>query len=189
MINLDLLLDDPRFAPYRGWHKYEGENMPAVQQDREEFTELLELIAQRELRTGLQIGLGHSGGSHWFFQHILSRIVTIDGNNGYIARYSNAFGGEFICGDSHSLDVIEQARKISPFDFVFIDGDHTRPAVENDFWNYLPMVRSGGIIALHDAVVVSPMHQVKNFIDDLRHKFDFNIIGTCIGIGWMEKTC
>lgn len=36
------------------------------------------------------------------------------------------------------------------FDFIFIDGDHNYDAVKNDFEMYLPTVKSGGIIALHD---------------------------------------
>jgi hypothetical protein len=36
------------------------------------------------------------------------------------------------------------------FDFVFIDGDHRYEAVKTDFEMYLPTVKSGGIIALHD---------------------------------------
>ena len=36
------------------------------------------------------------------------------------------------------------------FDFIFIDGDHRYNAVKLDFEMYLPLVKSGGIIALHD---------------------------------------
>lgn len=36
------------------------------------------------------------------------------------------------------------------YDFVFIDGDHSIKGVLNDLENYMPKVRSGGIIAGHD---------------------------------------
>ena len=35
-------------------------------------------------------------------------------------------------------------------DFLFIDGDHTAKGMKEDFLNYLPMVRQGGLIAIHD---------------------------------------
>jgi predicted O-methyltransferase YrrM len=35
-------------------------------------------------------------------------------------------------------------------DLVFIDGDHSGPAVARDIKNYLPLVRPGGIISGHD---------------------------------------
>ena len=37
-------------------------------------------------------------------------------------------------------------------DFLFIDGDHTYEGVKSDFEMYSPLVRSGGLIALHDIV-------------------------------------
>lgn len=35
-------------------------------------------------------------------------------------------------------------------DFLFIDGDHTYEGVKKDFHMYSPLVRKGGIVALHD---------------------------------------
>ena len=36
------------------------------------------------------------------------------------------------------------------FDFLFIDGDHTYEGVKTDFEMYSPLVRQGGLVALHD---------------------------------------
>lgn len=38
-------------------------------------------------------------------------------------------------------------------DYLFIDGDHTYEGVRRDFEMYAPLVRSGGMIALHDIAV------------------------------------
>lgn len=38
----------------------------------------------------------------------------------------------------------------APLDLVFIDGDHRYEAVLDDIDNYLPLVRSGGILGGHD---------------------------------------
>ena len=37
------------------------------------------------------------------------------------------------------------------FDFIFIDGDHTYEAVSQDFELYLPKVKKGGLIFMHDS--------------------------------------
>src|SRR5262249_17966538 len=39
-----------------------------------------------------------------------------------------------------------------PLDFLFIDGDHSYLGVKQDFETYGPLVRAGGLIALHDVV-------------------------------------
>ena len=35
-------------------------------------------------------------------------------------------------------------------DFLFIDGDHTKEGVKEDFESYSPLVRDGGWIGFHD---------------------------------------
>jgi hypothetical protein len=37
------------------------------------------------------------------------------------------------------------------FDFIFIDGDHTYDAVFQDFELYLPKVKKGGLVFMHDS--------------------------------------
>jgi predicted O-methyltransferase YrrM len=59
----------------------------------------------------------------------------------------------FLRGNSHDaatkaeLERILDGRKI---DALFIDGDHSYQGVRQDFWLYAPLVRAGGLIALHD---------------------------------------
>jgi predicted O-methyltransferase YrrM len=52
--------------------------------------------------------------------------------------------------DSRSPSAIAWARKLAPFDFIFVDGDHAKSIVEQDFANYFPMLRPGGRMAFHD---------------------------------------
>jgi hypothetical protein len=58
-----------------------------------------------------------------------------------------------IRADSHQpetqkrLAALLQGEKL---DFLFIDGDHTAAGVLQDFEDYAPFVRPGGLIALHD---------------------------------------
>lgn len=58
-----------------------------------------------------------------------------------------------VLGDSHSPQIITQVSDIlqgEPLDFLFLDGDHTPAGVAQDFTNYAPMVRTGGVIGFHD---------------------------------------
>jgi predicted O-methyltransferase YrrM len=56
-------------------------------------------------------------------------------------------------GGSHSWGTINKVKRIlgdKQIDFLFIDGDHSVEAVRNDWADYSPMVRRGGVIAFHD---------------------------------------
>jgi cephalosporin hydroxylase len=59
----------------------------------------------------------------------------------------------FVSGDSHAPQTSERVRRLlrgAQLDFLFIDGDHSYAGVRADFETYAPLVRSGGLIALHD---------------------------------------
>jgi predicted O-methyltransferase YrrM len=53
-------------------------------------------------------------------------------------------------GDSHNAEVIEAVRKHGPYEFVFIDGDHSYEGVKADWENYGPLATK--IVAFHDIV-------------------------------------
>jgi predicted O-methyltransferase YrrM len=38
-----------------------------------------------------------------------------------------------------------------PIDFLYIDGWHDAPQVDEDFANWIPFLKSGGVLALHDS--------------------------------------
>lgn len=46
-----------------------------------------------------------------------------------------------------------------PVDFIFIDGDHSYKGLRDDWRSWSPLVREGGIIALHDSCS-STTHQI-----------------------------
>lgn len=44
----------------------------------------------------------------------------------------------------------EHAARLAPFDFVFIDADHSADAVEADLWGIWPHIAPEGLVCLHD---------------------------------------
>ena len=59
---------------------------------------------------------------------------------------------EFLRRDSHDIDTLAFVGELleTQIDLLFIDGDHTYEGVRRDFEMYSPLVKPGGLIALHD---------------------------------------
>ena len=58
-----------------------------------------------------------------------------------------------ITGDSHSENTRNRLHDVlagAPIDFLWIDADHSYAGVKQDVEMYAPLVRPGGLIALHD---------------------------------------
>jgi cephalosporin hydroxylase len=58
-----------------------------------------------------------------------------------------------IRGDSHEAETKNRLLEIldaRPIDVLFIDGDHSTDGMLQDYADYAPLVRCGGIIAVHD---------------------------------------
>jgi predicted O-methyltransferase YrrM len=61
----------------------------------------------------------------------------------------------YLALDSHEQETLSEVRRAlagRPLDLLFIDGDHTYAGVAADFELYRPLVRPGGLVALHDIV-------------------------------------
>ena len=94
-------------------------------------------------KTILEIG-SFSGGTLAAWKQIAAKVVAID-----VLHRSAIEGVTYLTGPSSTL-VDQAARLACPADFLFIDGDHSYEGVKADFESYLPLVRPGGMIALHD---------------------------------------
>lgn len=95
-----------------------------------------------------------------------SLTVEIGSQDGGSLRYWLAGGGDVIAIDpchniqlthpkltvlsQRSDEALETVKALGPLDWLFIDGDHSYQAARWDFDNYGPLVRPGGVIALHD---------------------------------------
>ena len=67
--------------------------------------------------------------------------------------------GRWTLIQGYSYDVVTTWK--TPIDLLFLDGDHSYPAVRGDFDQWLSHMKSGGIILLHDSrrVPGTPAHE------------------------------
>jgi predicted O-methyltransferase YrrM len=129
---------------------------------------LLETLEREPPSRVLEIGTSY-GGTLFLLSRIASpeaTVVSVDlpggeFGGGYPRWRIPLYGAfarrgqrlELIRGDSHDPATparVEEILRGEPLDFLFIDGDHTYEGVKADFELYAPLVRPGGLIALHD---------------------------------------
>ena len=101
--------------------------------------ELLELRPRRILEIG-----SFMGGTLYAWREVCDQVYCID------RRGAAAHGARWVGGDSHETLTRGMAAMLGPFDVLFVDGDHSYGGVRADVEMYAPLVRAGGVIALHD---------------------------------------
>jgi predicted O-methyltransferase YrrM len=158
------------YAQRRMWRG--GDSIVASQRE-EEIVPLLELLSQDPPRTILEIGM-HKGGTLFLWTRVAAEdalLVTVElrpifgrlGRQSPFVLVRRAFARasqriEFVdradSGAGGTVERVKTALGNRAVDFLFIDGDHRYEAVKRDFELYVPLVRPGGVVALHD---VSPM--------------------------------
>jgi predicted O-methyltransferase YrrM len=142
----------------------------APMQARSEIRALLELVAAEPPRVVLEIGTAR-GGTLFLWSRIAAAealLVSVDLPDGefgggypqwrvplYRAFARGSQRVELLRADSHAETTRDRVQELlagRPVDFLFIDGDHTYEGVARDFELYTPLVRPGGLVALHDIV-------------------------------------
>jgi cephalosporin hydroxylase len=106
-----------------------------------------------------------------------------------------------IRGDSHALDTLERLKELlggQPVDFLWIDGDHSAEGVRQDVHMYAPLVRRGGLLALHDIQAdphTAPLNQVAGVWAELKRRYPYREYidqdhshGAGMGIGVLPVT-
>ena len=139
-----------------------------ILQNREEIQWLFELVRVARPRVVLEIGLD-LGGTFFLWSRAAAsdaHLIAIDARQtGRFGEWSpfHLVGRSFAVGsqrvslmmgtDSHSETTHARVTTLldgRPVDFLFIDGDHSRDGVWQDFHMYSPLVAPGGLIAFHD---------------------------------------
>jgi len=145
---------------------FSGTSWPQYQKEIQEF---IRLLKDRDVKSYLEIGCRHGDTFHAVGLALPkgSLLVAIDlpgmpsikskkskwpDSDKALHRAASDLEKQgqkaiVIIGDSHSNEVIESVNKYSPFDAIFIDGDHSFEGVRMDWQNYGPM---GTLIAFHD---------------------------------------
>jgi len=118
----------------------------------------------------LEIGAWH-GGTLWHWLRGSDDVVVIDDGmrraDDWKQWASDACSSlNLIQGYSQEPDTVNAARELGPYDFMFIDGDHSYASVRADWDNYSPMLADGGVVAFHD-ILPRPGYGVSQLWDEL----------------------
>ena len=134
----------------------------AIQQHTE-ISGLLKILEQHPPRYVCEIGTA-SGGTLFLLAQVCAPaalLISVDLGLSFErclvhARFATRKQRIIsIRGDSGAPATLKRVRSLlhgHPMDLLFIDGDHSYDAVKADFTHYSPLVRPGGLIALHDIV-------------------------------------
>ena len=179
-----------------------------MHQHDEEIRPFAEWLATRQPHHVIEIGTLKGGTAALWHELCTGTVVSVDLPSGRFGGADHGYNEEAVLkrnqtlqnkfhrlhclsANSHSKETPELVHyllKEEQADFLFIDGDHTYEGVKADFEMYAPLVRPGGIIALHD-VLDTPVHRsagcyVNKFWNELPpHKALFSCNGPWGGIG------
>lgn len=174
-------------------------------QEKAEFEQFLEFIKKKNIQSYLEIGCAFGDTFHAVTSIMPkgSRAVAVDNPDNawgfdssreYLKRavkdlkYSG-YDASIIWGDSTYKGVVDIVSKSSPFEVVFIDGDHSYEGVKADFENYGHM---GKFVAFHDIAndmkrnSKGELIEVPIFWNELKQKYkhwEFIVEGSNMGIG------
>ncbi len=126
-----------------------------IEQSKGSFKQLYDRIKAINPKRILEIGFRY-GGTAKMWQHMLppqGLVVSVDVGSAVASDRVDLSGQpeiKLVLGNSHDVEIIAKVKQYALFDAIFIDGDHSYEGVKADYENYVPMVRSGGIVAFHD---------------------------------------
>lgn len=119
-----------------------------MEQHVAEIDGLIELVKDLQPHHVIEIGVNRGGTSALWHELNTGLVIGIDDKVNNLADRFPRFRS--VTGSSHLVygQVAELLDR--PADFLFIDGDHARDGVQQDFDEYRRLVRPGGIVAFHD---------------------------------------
>lgn len=130
-----------------------------------EFEMLLDIYHKLNPKRVLEIGVKVGGTLYQWLKHTEpgASIVAIDLPHGpwgisYMPNVDDWYkwAGEFgqtlrvFLTNSRYPKTVREVERLGPYDFIFVDGDHTVAGVACDYLTYRRMVRPGGVMVFHD---------------------------------------
>lgn len=119
-------------------------------QEAFELWQMLKNVAEIKPKRIVEIGV-HKGGFletlHKAFPDAILAGVDMDFSQLEFDDFIQIKGNS---NDPDTRNALMQALDDTPFDFLFIDGDHNYAAARKDWELYAPFVRPGGLIGFHD---------------------------------------
>lgn len=177
-----------------------------LQQVPEEYSELLNILRQTDIKTYLELGVGN-GGSFFtnsiFLQHTATRLHCVD-NIAYrdthikqsetkiqkkVDMLQEMFPNKDVFFYNMSTeDFFKQNNK--SYDCIFIDADHSYEGVAADYKNAIKIIEKHGIIILHDIAntdtgvyrLWEQLKEIHTNVREFKYKINPNI-GYACGIG------
>lgn len=126
-----------------------------------EIVSLLDYVDETNPIVVGEIGMKHGGNSFMFLRKLENTTLYLGmdlvlNNISKLRHYRRSSQTiHTLEGNSQLLAVVNKAKRIlngRKFDFLFIDGDHEYNGVLEDLIQWYPLVRPGGLIAIHDIV-------------------------------------
>lgn len=149
---------------------WEGCHRLAIQQKKEEFYPLLDILRSENVKKMVSIGV-YSGGTDWGFLNIADSVIALDvAKHPNIVQLEQAFPENFtfVCGNTHDQNTFKILSGLlggEKIDALFIDGDHSAAGAMQDFEMYSPFVKSGGLVIFHDILASEHHHMQGCYVD------------------------
>ena len=125
---------------------------------------ILHLVSIIKPTSYLEVGIFRCGLFNQVIPYVDSLVgLDVDSNAGKFMKKNSKC--KFI--NSTSSDFFKQQIELRcKFDFIFIDGDHSKEAVEADFLGAIEVINDNGIIVLHDTYPINIAATTRDRCDD-----------------------
>ncbi len=121
-----------------------------------ELDQLRRLYLERQPKTVLEIGVYYGGTLREWLTYAApnATVVAVDPHHLSPNLYAKWWKADttVVIVDGRTEDETDMIQFHAPYDWVFVDGDHTEAAVRIDICLTLPLINPGGLLLIHDVV-------------------------------------
>lgn len=166
-----------------GDYAYYADSPVHISQYENEFKELLKLFRVLRPQKVLELGTHYGGTLYQWLQHTYpgDTVVTVDDYQLNWKMYNEWNDGRnlhYFKGKTQDEEIIESVRALGPYDFIFIDADHSYDGVKADWEVYGEMIRPTDpcLVAFHD-IKPHPNTEVNKLWSEIKdHYFHWEFV-------------